>query len=262
MSESLTLERLEPLERKPLADQTCLVTGSSRGIGREIALEFARCGADVVVNYASSGEKAREVRDHIEANDERAMAVGADVSDPDAVATMADEIREEFGSIDVLVNNAGITIDRTFENMTYEDWNRVMEVNLNGTFNCTKAFYDDIKNADRGRLINISSVVGQQGNYGQANYATSKGGLIAFTRTIALELAREGSTANCVAPGFTETDMLEKVPDRVREQIRGKIPLDRFADTEDIVGMVRFLASDHADYMTGQVIGINGGMEW
>ncbi|MFP9060968.1 beta-ketoacyl-ACP reductase [Natrialbaceae archaeon A-chndr2] len=262
MSESLTQERLEPLERKPLAGQTCLVTGSSRGIGREIALEFARCGGNVVVNYASSAEKAREVRDHIEANEEQAIAVGADVSDPDAVAAMAEEVHEAFGPIDVLVNNAGITIDRTFENMTYEDWNRVMEVNLNGTFNCTKAFYDDIKNAGSGRLINISSVVGQQGNYGQANYATSKGGLIAFTRTIALELAREGSTANCVAPGFTETDMLEKVPDRVRGQIREKIPLDRFADTEDIVGMVRFLASDHADYMTGQVIGINGGMEW
>ncbi|MFC4541392.1 3-oxoacyl-ACP reductase family protein [Halosolutus amylolyticus] len=259
---SETVQRLEPLDRRPLADRTCLVTGSSRGIGRDIALEFARCGADVVVNYRSSDEKAREVAEHIRANDETAIAVGADVSDPDDVARMADEVRAELGDIDVLVNNAGITIDRKFENMTYEDWTRVIEVNLHGTFNCTKAFYEDIKTADKGRLINISSVVGQQGNYGQANYATSKGGLIAFTRTIALELARHGSTANCVAPGFTETDMLEKVPDRVREQIRDDIPLDRFADTEDVVGMVRFLAGDYADYMTGQVIGINGGMEW
>ncbi|QFU83123.1 3-oxoacyl-ACP reductase family protein [Natronorubrum aibiense] len=259
---SETVQRLDPLDRRPLSDKTCLITGSSRGIGRDMAFEFARCGADVVVNYRSSDEKAQEVTDRIRANDETAIAVGADVSDPDDVARMADEVHDELGSVDVLVNNAGITVDRKFEDMTYEDWNRVIEVNLNGTFNCTKAFYDDIKTADQGRLINISSVVGQQGNYGQANYATSKGGLIAFTRTIALELARHGSTANCVAPGFTETDMLEKVPDRVREQIREDIPLDRFADTEDIVGMVRFLAGDYADYMTGQVIGINGGMEW
>ncbi|ELY47204.1 3-oxoacyl-ACP reductase family protein [Natronorubrum bangense] len=260
MSESI--QRLEPLDRRPLADKTCLVTGSSRGIGRDIAFEFARCGADVIVNYRSSDEKAQEVTDRIEANDETAIAVGADVSDPNDVARMAEEVHDELGSVDVLVNNAGITIDRKFEDMTYEDWSRVIEVNLNGTFNCTKAFYDDIKTADQGRLINISSVVGQQGNYGQANYATSKGGLIAFTRTIALELARHDSTANCVAPGFTETDMLEKVPDRVRDQIREDIPLNRFAETEDIVGMVRFLAGDYADYMTGQVIGINGGMEW
>ncbi|MFA9425101.1 3-oxoacyl-ACP reductase family protein [Natronorubrum sp. A-ect3] len=260
MSESI--QRLEPLDRRPLADKTCLVTGSSRGIGRDIAFEFARCGADVIVNYRSSDEKAQEVADRIEANDETAIAVGADVSDPNDVARMAEEVHDELGSVDVLVNNAGITIDRKFEEMTYEDWSRVIEVNLNGTFNCTKAFYDDIKTADQGRLINISSVVGQQGNYGQANYATSKGGLIAFTRTIALELARHDSTANCVAPGFTETDMLEKVPDRVRDQIREDIPLNRFAETEDIVGMVRFLAGDYADYMTGQVMGINGGMEW
>ncbi|SDQ57176.1 3-oxoacyl-ACP reductase family protein [Natronobacterium texcoconense] len=259
---SETVQRLEPLDRRPLADRTCLVTGSSRGIGRDIALEFARCGADVVVNYRSSDERAREVTERIEQNDETAIAVGADVSDPDDVQRMVDEVHDELGPIDVLVNNAGITIDRKFENMTYEDWQKVMEVNLNGTFNCTKAFYDDIKEADQGRLINISSVVGQQGNYGQANYATSKGGLIAFTRTIALELARHDSTANCVAPGFTRTDMLEKVPERVQEQIRDDIPLNRFADTKDIVGMVRFLAGDYADYMTGQVIGINGGMEW
>ena len=259
---SETAQRLTPLDRRPLSDRTCLVTGSSRGIGRAIALEFARCGADVIVNYSSSEAAAQEVADLIEANDEAAIAVGADVSNPDEVEQMVDEVHDAFGPIDVLVNNAGITIDRKFEDMEYEDWNRVLEVNLNGTFNCTKAFYEDIKTADQGRLINISSVVGQQGNYGQANYATSKGGLIAFTRTIALELARHGSTANCVAPGFTRTDMLEKVPDRVREQIRDDIPLQRFADTEDIVGMVRFLAGEYTDYMTGQVIGINGGMEW
>ncbi|MFC6942431.1 3-oxoacyl-ACP reductase family protein [Salinirubellus sp. GCM10025818] len=257
-----TSQRLEPLDQSPLSGRTCVVTGSSRGIGREIALEFARCGGDVVVNYHTSEGRAREVADVIEANDRTAICVGADVANPQQVERMADEIHETLGSVDVLVNNAGITLDNKFENMTHEDWNRVMQVNLNGTFNCTKTFYDDVKSADHGRLINISSVVGQQGNYGQANYATSKGGLIAFTRTIALELARHGSTANCVAPGFTETDMLEKVPDRVREKIKENIPLNRFADPRDIVGVVRFLASDHSDYMTGQVLGINGGMEW
>ncbi|MXV61022.1 SDR family oxidoreductase [Natronorubrum sp. JWXQ-INN-674] len=259
---SETVQRLEPLERRPLSDRTCLVTGSSRGIGRDIAFELARCGADVAVNYRSAAEKAREVTETIEANDETAVPVQADISEPAQVEAMAEEVRDELGEIDVLVNNAGITIDRTFENMTHEDWQTVIDVNLNGTFNCTKAFYEDIKASDNGRVINISSVVGQQGNYGQANYATSKGGLFAFTRTLALELAGHNSTANCVAPGFTQTDMLEKVPERIQDKIREDIPLNRFAQTDDIVGMIRFLSSDYAEYMTGQVIGINGGMEW
>jgi len=260
MSETTT--RLEPLNPRPLADRTCLVTGSSRGIGRSIALEFARCGADVVVNYRSSDAAAREVEEIIEANGETAMCAQADVAKPGEVERMAAEVHDELGDVDVLVNNAGITIDRKFEEMTYDDWQAVIDVNLGGTFNCTKAFFDDIREAEHGRLINISSVVGQQGNYGQANYATSKGGMFAFTRTLALELAASGSTANCVAPGFVKTDMLEKVPERVQNKIRAKIPLDRFAEPEDIVGMVRFLASDHASYMTGQVLGVNGGLEW
>jgi 3-oxoacyl-[acyl-carrier protein] reductase len=259
---SETTRRLSSLDPRPLAGRTCVVTGSSRGIGREIAFELAGCGAEVVVNYRRSDAAAEAVRETIEANGETAISVQADVADPDDVERMAAEVHDRLGPIDVLVNNAGITVDRKFENMTYDDWNRVLDTNLGGTFNCTKAFFEDIKSADQGRLINVSSVVGQQGNYGQANYATSKGGLFAFTRTLALELARHDSTANCVAPGFTETDMLEKVPDRVREKIRARIPLDRFADPEDLVGMVRFLASDESSYMTGQVLGINGGLEW
>ncbi|SEA11657.1 3-oxoacyl-[acyl-carrier-protein] reductase [Haloplanus vescus] len=254
--------RLDPLDSRPLDDRICLVTGASRGIGRAIALEFARCGAAVVVNYRSSDEEAEAVREIIESNGETALCAQADVSDPDEVAAMADRIHDELGTVDVLVNNAGITIDRKFEKMTHDEWQTVIDVNLGGTFNCTKAFFDDIRDADHGRLINISSVVGQQGNYGQANYATSKGGMFAFTRTLALELASHGSTANCVAPGFVRTDMLEKVPERVQDKIRAKIPLDRFADPEDIVGIIRFLASDHASYMTGQVLGVNGGLEW
>jgi len=259
---SETTSRLEPFDSRPLADRTCLVTGASRGIGRAIALELARCGADVAVNYRSSDAEAREVKRTIEENGETAMCAQADVSKPAEVERMAADIHDELGEVDVLINNAGITIDRKFEEMTHDDWQTVLDVNLGGTFNCTKAFFDDIRDADHGRLVNISSVVGQQGNYGQANYATSKGGMFAFTRTLALELAASESTANCVAPGFVRTDMLEKVPERVQSKIRDKIPLNRFADPEDIVGIIRFLASDHSSYMTGQVLGVNGGLEW
>jgi 3-oxoacyl-[acyl-carrier protein] reductase len=175
---------------------------------------------------------------------------------------MRDRVHEAFGPTDVLVNNAGITVDRTFREMSREDWDTVMDVNLGGVFNCTKAFFDDLCETEQSRLINISSVVGQQGNYGQANYATTKSGLFGFTRTLALELAKYDTTANCVAPGFVRTDMLEEVDERVQDKIRSRIPLDRFAEVEDISGIVRFLASDESQYMTGQVIGVNGGMEW
>jgi 3-oxoacyl-[acyl-carrier protein] reductase len=247
-----------------LTGRTCIVTGGSRGIGRAIAEELGAAGANVVVNYRSSEAEAHEVVDAVEASDGdgTAIAVQADVCDRPAVDAMVESTRDAFGGVDVLVNNAGVTADGKFDGMTREEWDRVMEVNLGGVFNCTKACFDDIRAAEEGRLINISSVVGQQGNYGQANYATTKSGLFGFTRTIALEMARSGSTANCVAPGFVKTDMLEPVPDRVKENILERIPLDRFAEVEDISGMVRFIASEESSYMTGQIIGINGGMEW
>jgi 3-oxoacyl-[acyl-carrier protein] reductase len=190
------------------------------------------------------------------------MTAQADVADFDEVQAMREEIHDEFGPVDVLVNNAGITIDKKFENMTKEDWDTVIRINLGGVFNCTKNFFDDVKSADSGRVINISSVVGQQGNYGQANYAATKSGLFGFTRTIALELASTGSTANCVAPGFVKTDMLESVPERVQEKILSRIPLNRFATVSDIAGIVRFVASEESSYMTGQILAVNGGMEW
>lgn len=245
-----------------LENRTCLVTGASKGIGRGIAEELGEHGANVVVNYRSSEDAAYEVRDAIEEGPGSAVCAQADVADLDDVQDMCASASEEFGQVDVLVNNAGITVDKKFENMTREDWERVMDVNLGGVYNCTKACFDDLREAENGRLINISSVVGQQGNYGQANYATTKSGLFGFTRTIALELAHHNSTANCVAPGFVKTDMLEPVPDRVKEQILERIPLDRFAEVEDIAGIVRFLASEESSYMTGQVLGVNGGMEW
>jgi 3-oxoacyl-[acyl-carrier protein] reductase len=245
-----------------LDGRTCLVTGASRGIGRGIAEELGDAGATVAVNYRSSEAAAHEVCERVERAGGEAVVAQADVADKAAVEEMYEAVRAEVGPVDVLVNNAGITVDRKFENMTREDWDRVVDVNLGGVFNCTKVCFDDLRSADEGRLINISSVVGQQGNYGQANYATTKSGLFGFTRTVALELASEGATANCVAPGFVRTDMLEDVPERVQEQILDRIPLGRFAEVEDVVSMVRFLATERSGYMTGQILGINGGMEW
>jgi 3-oxoacyl-[acyl-carrier protein] reductase len=245
-----------------LANRTCLVTGSSRGIGSGIARELGAEGAEVVVNYRSSEGEAYDTVDAVEDAGGEAIAVQADVTDKSAIEAMRNEVHEQFGPVDVLVNNAGITVDRTMENMTQEDWQRVIDVNLGGVFNCTKTFYEDVRDAEKGRLINIASVVGQQGNYGQANYATTKSGLFGFTRTLALELAHENSTANCVAPGFVKTDMLDDVSDRVKEKILERIPLSRFAEVEDITGIVRFLASEDSSYMTGQILAANGGMEW
>ncbi len=245
-----------------LSGQTCLVTGGSRGIGRGIALELGEHGANVAVNFRSSEGEAAEVVDRIEDAGGRAVTAQGDVADHAQVEAMCEDVRDAFGPVDVLVNNAGITIDKTFKNMTREDWDRVMDVNLGGVYNCTNCLFSDLLESDQGRLINISSVVGQQGNYGQANYATTKSGMFGFTRTIALEMARSGSTANCVAPGFVQTDMLDEVPERVQEKILERIPLRRFASVEDVSGIVRFLSSPESSYMTGQVLAVNGGMEW
>jgi len=245
-----------------LEDRTCLVTGASRGIGRAIAEELGQQGAEVVVNYRSSEAEAEATAETIEDAGGTAMTAQADISEYEQVETMRKAVHNRLGGIDVLVNNAGITADRKFEEMTREDWDRVMDVNLGGTFNCTHCFFEDIRSADHGRLINISSVVGQQGNYGQANYAATKSGLFGFTRTLALELAAEGSTANCVAPGFVDTGMLEIVPERVQEKILRRIPLGRFARPDDVAGIVRFVASEDSSYMTGQILAVNGGMDW
>jgi 3-oxoacyl-[acyl-carrier protein] reductase len=245
-----------------LEDQTCVVTGASRGIGRGIAEELGECGADVVVNYRSSEAEAHAVVDEIEESGGSAIACQGNVAEYDEIKALSEQVHDAFGSVDVLVNNAGITIDGKFTDMTREDWDQVMDVNLGGVFNCTHCLYDDLVDSQNGRLINISSVVGQQGNYGQANYATTKSGLFGFTRTLALEMAQSGSTANCVSPGFVKTDMLDKVPEHVQEHIVERIPLDRFAEVDDVTGIVRFLASPSSSYMTGQVLAVNGGMEW
>jgi 3-oxoacyl-[acyl-carrier protein] reductase len=243
-----------------LENRTCVVTGASRGIGAEIAKELADHGANVVVNYRSSEAAAEDVAGYVnDETDGEAITVQADVSEPEQVDAMVEQTHEAFGPADVVVNNAGITLDGKFENIDRDRWKTVIDVNLTGVYNVTDAFYDDVKASDHGRLINMASIVGEAGNFGQANYAASKSGLFGFTKTIARELAPAGSTANCVAPGFIETDMLSDVPEKVREKIIGDIPLDRFGKPEEIADAVRFLASSDSSYMTGQTLSVNGG---
>jgi len=243
------------------SNRTCVVTGASRGIGRGIAEELGSKGAEVVVNYHSAGEAAAETVRAVEDAGGEAIAVQADVTDREEVEEMVEVTHDAFGRPGVLVNNAGITADTKFESMTREDWDRVVEVNLGGTFNTTRAFFEDIRTVEEGRLVNISSVIGKQGNYGQANYAASKSGLFGMTRSLALELAGHDATANVVAPGYTKTDMIENVREDIKDRIRAKIPLDRFAEIEEIAAVVRFLASEDASYVTGEVIDVNGAMD-
>lgn len=259
--EAETRQRMVP-EDLDLSGKTCVVTGSSRGIGRAIATQLGDAGANVVVNCRESDEAARDLADELDEGEGDAMVAMADVAERDEVAAMCEEVHAQYDRVDALINNAGITVDTTFEDMSRDDWDRVVDVNLGGAFNCTKEFFEDIKEAPEGRLVNISSVVGQKGNYGQANYAASKSGLFGFTRTLALELASHGSTANCVAPGFTDTDMIDKVREDIQDKIRSGIPLGRFARPEEIANVVRFVVSDDASYMTGQVLGVNGGLYW
>jgi 3-oxoacyl-[acyl-carrier protein] reductase len=245
----------------PFADRTCLVTGASRGIGRAVATTLGSAGATVVANYRTSRDAAEEVAQVVEAGGGEATAVRADVTDPDAVAAMRERVHEAVGPVDVVVNNAGVTDDAAFETMTREQWARVVDVNLGGAFTTTKAFYEDVRTAHHGRVVTVASVVGKQGNYGQVNYAAAKAGLFGFTRALALELAPEGTTVNCVAPGFTRTDMIEAVPERARDELREETPLGRFAEPREIANVVRFLASHGAQYVTGEVVDATGGFD-
>jgi len=241
-----------------LEGKTALVTGASRGIGRAIALELAHEGAKVALNYQSSDAKAQEVADEIAKFGGSCVLAKADLADPQAARAMVKQIADQFTHLDVLVNNAGITRDKLLPRMTDEDWLEVIQTNLNAMFFCTSAAIPIMTAQSYGRIINISSMNGQTGAIGQANYSASKGGIIAFTRTAALELAKSNITVNVIAPGFTETDMFAKVPANLQAQIRGKIPLNRFAQPEELAKAVVFLAAD-GDYITGQQINVNGG---
>ena len=241
-----------------LEGKTALVTGASRGIGRAIALELAQEGANVAINYQSNDAKAQEVADAINKLGVTCLLAKANLANPQEARAMVKRVATQFGRLDVLVNNAGITRDKSLRKMTDEDWMEVIQTNLNGMFFCTSAAIPIMIEQNFGRIVNISSMNGQIGAFGQANYAASKGGIIAFTKTAALELAKANITVNTIAPGFTETDMFAKVPANIQEQIKGRIPVGRFAHPEEIAKAVTFLVADGA-YITGQQINVNGG---
>jgi 3-oxoacyl-[acyl-carrier protein] reductase len=243
-----------------LKGKTAVVTGGSRGIGRAIALLLAEKGANVVVNYTSNSEAALEVVKKIEEMGAAAMAVKADVSKSDQVENLVNEVLNTFGSIDILVNNAGITRDNLIIRMTEQEFDEVINTNLKGAFICTKSVSRVMIKQKSGKIINVSSVVGIIGNAGQSNYAAAKAGLIGFTKSMAKELAKRGINVNAVAPGFIETDMTSKLSEKVKEEFVKNIPLVRPGKPEDIAKAVLFLASEYSDYITGQVINIDGGM--
>jgi acetoacetyl-CoA reductase/3-oxoacyl-[acyl-carrier protein] reductase len=241
-----------------LEGKTGLVTGASRGIGRAIAIELAREGAKVAVNYQSSDAKAQEVANEIAKFGGSCVLAKANLADPKEARAMVQRIADQFSHLDILVNNAGITRDKMLRNMTDEDWQEVIATNLHAVFYCTSAAIPIMTAQSYGRIVNITSMNGQIGAMGQANYSASKGGIIAFTRTAALELCKSGITVNSVSPGYTETDMFARVPDHLQTQIKGKIPLGRFAQPEEIAKAVIYLVAD-GDYVTGQQINVNGG---
>lgn len=243
-----------------LENKVALVTGASRGIGREIALTLAREGACVIVNYNGSKERAQEVVDTILAQGGKAVAYQCSVSDFDACQEMIQSLIKEYGHIDILVNNAGITRDNLIMKMKEEDFDAVIQTNLKGTFNTIRHLSRQMLKQRSGKIINISSVSGILGNAGQANYAASKAGVIGLTKTMARELASRGITVNAVAPGFVDTEMTAVLSEEIKENACKQIPLGKFGKPEDIANMVAFLASEKADYITGQVISVDGGM--
>ncbi len=243
-----------------LTGKIALVTGASRGIGRAIAIALAEAGADVAINYAGGESAAAETAKAVEAAGRRALIVQANVGKSAEFDAMAKQVIETFGTIDILVNNAGITRDNLIMRMKEEDFDAVIETNLKGVFNGIKAVTRPMMKQRSGRIINISSVAGSLGNPGQANYVAAKAGVIGLTKASARELASRGITVNCVAPGFIQTDMTDKLPEDMKAKLQDDIPLGSLGRPEDIAAAVRFLASDAASYMTGQTIHIDGGM--
>ena len=241
-------------------NKTVLVTGGSRGIGKEIALKFAKQGYDVIINYVSDKTDTEELKKELEANGGKALIVKADVTNPEQIENLVKTAIETFGKIDILVNNAGITKDNLLMRMSEEEFDKVIEVNLKGTYLMTKAVTKYMMKKRQGSIINLSSVVGVTGNAGQCNYAASKAGIIGFTKSVAKELASRNIRANAIAPGFIETDMTDVLSDEIKETIQNQIPLKRMGNAKEVAELAYFLGSEQSSYITGQVIHVDGGM--
>ena len=246
------------LSLKMLKNKTALITGASSGIGEQIAIEFAKNNANVIINYYNDLKEAQKVVDKVKKYGVESIAAKADVSNFDEVRQMADAIQKKFGKIHILVNNAGIVKDRTLKNMTVDEWHAVINTNLNSVFYVTKAMLSLMH--EGGRIISISSIVGQYGNFGQCNYAASKAGIIGFTKSLAKELGKKKITVNAVAPGFVKTNITKNIPFVRKKIINYMTPLKEEAEPEDIANVIVFLASDKARYITGAVINVDGGL--
>ncbi len=244
---------------KLFSGQVALVTGGSRGIGQSIALSLALAGANIAI-LARNRERCQQVAAQIEQLGVKALPLSAEVADYAQVEQAVKQVIGQFGRLDILVNNAGITKDGLLVRMSKQNWDDVLAVNLSGTFNCIRCVARQMMKAKKGKILNITSVVGLTGNPGQANYTAAKAGIIGLTKTVALELAPRGITVNAIAPGFIDTDMTKDLPAEVKEQILGRIPLARFGTAEEVAKAAEFLLSPAADYITGQVLSVNGGM--
>lgn len=243
-----------------LDGKVALVTGGSRGIGKAIALKLAGLGADIIINYSSNEKLAHEVIEEINRLGRTAIAIKADVSKLDDAEKLIDESIKQFNKVDILVNNAGVTKDNLLMRMSEEDWDKVLNINLKGVFNVTKSVIRSMIKQKSGSIINITSVVGISGNAGQCNYSASKAGVIGFTKSLAKEVAKKGVRVNAIAPGFIETEMTDKLSDKVKDEYIKSIPLNRLGQPDDIANVVAFLASDMSSYITGQVLVVDGGM--